>query len=325
MIRSADLPGSRRGFLAFAAGCGLVALAGSARRRASWSRARTTRGSRIPQPVESGKKIEVLEFFSLRLPALRRARAGAAVAWLKTLPADVEFRRIPVDFQPRNGRTSARSTTRSRRSRSRRSSRRSSSRRCTARSMPLFEPKGRSSTGRRASGVDRKKVEEMFNSFAINGKMNRAKQLAKNVQHPVGADDHRRRQVPDRLRQGRARTRTCRAAIDAAGRQGAQRAEVGRPPPPDASMKVFLTGASSGLGEPRWRATTPRAAPRSAWSRAARASSRRSRPRSRLRPWPPMPPTCATRRRWRGPAPTSSRASACPTSSSPTRASRAGR
>ena len=53
-----------------------------------------------PQPVESGKKIEVIEFFSYGCPhcgALEPALQG----WLKTLPADVQFRRVPVMFQER--------------------------------------------------------------------------------------------------------------------------------------------------------------------------------------------------------------------------------
>ena len=52
-----------------------------------------------PQPVESGKKIEVLEFFSYACPHCYAAEEHVQ-AWKKKLPPDVEFRRIPATFQP---------------------------------------------------------------------------------------------------------------------------------------------------------------------------------------------------------------------------------
>src|SRR5262249_45967450 len=51
-----------------------------------------------PQPTESGKKVEVIEFFWYACPhcnALQPALRG----WLKKKPADVEFRRIPAVLQ----------------------------------------------------------------------------------------------------------------------------------------------------------------------------------------------------------------------------------
>jgi thiol:disulfide interchange protein DsbA len=50
------------------------------------------------QPTESGKRIEVLEFFYYGCPhcnALQPSLRG----WLKQKPADVDFRRIPAVFQ----------------------------------------------------------------------------------------------------------------------------------------------------------------------------------------------------------------------------------
>src|SRR5512143_2816634 len=53
-----------------------------------------------PQPVETGKKIEVLEFFSYGCPHCGDFEPMLQ-AWLKTAPADVQFRRVPVMFQDR--------------------------------------------------------------------------------------------------------------------------------------------------------------------------------------------------------------------------------
>jgi thiol:disulfide interchange protein DsbA len=53
-----------------------------------------------PQPVETGKKIEVLEFFSYGCPHCGDLEP-ILQGWLKNLPADVQFRRIPVMFQER--------------------------------------------------------------------------------------------------------------------------------------------------------------------------------------------------------------------------------
>jgi protein dithiol oxidoreductase (disulfide-forming) len=55
---------------------------------------------KTPQPVETGKKIEVIEFFSYGCPHCADLEPYLD-AWLAKLPADVQFRRIPVMFQPR--------------------------------------------------------------------------------------------------------------------------------------------------------------------------------------------------------------------------------
>ena len=53
-----------------------------------------------PQPVETGKKIEVIEFFSYGCPHCAEFEPFL-MEWVKAQPADVAFRRIPVMFQPR--------------------------------------------------------------------------------------------------------------------------------------------------------------------------------------------------------------------------------
>jgi len=50
-----------------------------------------------PQPVETGNKIEVIEFFSYACPHCQTLEEPLR-AWLKRKPADVEFRRVPVIF-----------------------------------------------------------------------------------------------------------------------------------------------------------------------------------------------------------------------------------
>src|SRR5512141_403531 len=52
-----------------------------------------------PQPTETGKKIEVIEFFSYSCPHCRDMEPYLA-AWAKKLPADVQLRRIAAQFSP---------------------------------------------------------------------------------------------------------------------------------------------------------------------------------------------------------------------------------
>lgn len=51
-----------------------------------------------PQPVATGKKIEVLEFFWYRCPHCFQLEPGLD-KWLKTLPRDVQVRRVPAVFR----------------------------------------------------------------------------------------------------------------------------------------------------------------------------------------------------------------------------------
>jgi thiol:disulfide interchange protein DsbA len=54
---------------------------------------------KAPVPVETGKKIEVIEFFSYGCPHCADLEPHLQ-AWLKRLPPDVQVRRVPVAFQP---------------------------------------------------------------------------------------------------------------------------------------------------------------------------------------------------------------------------------
>lgn len=128
-----------------------------------------------PVPVETGKKIEVIEFFSYGCPHCGEFEP-VVQQWLKTIPADVAFRRIPVNFQPRWVNL--------------------------AKIYYTLEAMGEEATlspevfvaihGKglalwdsdkffdwaATKGLDRKKVEDLFNSFTISGRVNRATQLA---------------------------------------------------------------------------------------------------------------------------------------------------
>ncbi len=133
-------------------------------------------------PVESGKKIEVLEFFSYGCPHCRDLDP-ALQAWLKTLPADVEFRRVPIDFGRDQWANMAKMY-------------------LTLEALgvePKLTPeffdalhsKGMQMWNEKtffdwaaSQGLDRKKVEETYASFGVNSKFNRARAQAKayNVQ-----------------------------------------------------------------------------------------------------------------------------------------------
>ena len=188
-----------------------------------------------------------------------------------------------------------------------------------------------------SQGLDRKKVEDMYNSFAIAGKVNRARQAGAGVQDPIGAADRRRRQVrrphrtqgamPARSTRCRKRAPSDRSAESRRGRRcaNARRSSARwthRVPRPQrlhhrrqqrhrrgaraalrgAGRECRAVRAAAAPSSTRWRPTLPA-------GRAVALRRRRARRRARSRAPPPI----------------SSRASARPTSSSPTPASRAAR
>jgi len=132
-----------------------------------------------PQPVETGKKIEVIEFFSYGCPHCGEFEP-VLQGWLKTVPADVQFRRVPVMFQERwvplakiyytlealgeESRFSPEVFTA-----------------LHGKGLPLWQDKTFFDWAA-SQGLDRKKVEDMYNSFAIGGKVNRARMIAQAYQ-----------------------------------------------------------------------------------------------------------------------------------------------
>ena len=132
-----------------------------------------------PQPVESGKKIEVIEFFSYGCPHCGDLEP-ILQGWLKTMPADVQFRRVPVMYQDRwvplakiyytlealgeEARLSPDVFTA-----------------VHAGGLSLWQEKTFFDWAA-SHGLDRKKVEDMYNSFGIAGKVNRARAIAQTYQ-----------------------------------------------------------------------------------------------------------------------------------------------
>jgi thiol:disulfide interchange protein DsbA len=132
-----------------------------------------------PQPVESGRKIEVIEFFSYGCPHCGDLEP-ILQGWFKTMPADVQFRRVPVMYQDRwvplariyytldalgeEARLSPEVFTA-----------------LHAGGLSLWQEKTFFDWAA-SHGLDRKKVEDMYNSFGIAGKVNRARAIAQTYQ-----------------------------------------------------------------------------------------------------------------------------------------------
>jgi protein dithiol oxidoreductase (disulfide-forming) len=131
-----------------------------------------------PMPVETGKNIEVIEFFSYGCPHCGELEP-VLQGWLKNKPADITFRRIPVMFQPRWENLAKGYYTLEALNEDKLSPEVFVA--LHSRNMPLWNEKDFLDWVA-TKGVDRKKAEELFNSFAIVGKVNRAKQLAASYQ-----------------------------------------------------------------------------------------------------------------------------------------------
>ena len=128
-----------------------------------------------PQPTESGNKIEVIEFFSYGCPHCAELEPYLET-WLAKLPPDVAFRRVPVFFQERwiplgkiyytldalgDERKLSPDVFKA----------------IHGQGVSLWDDK-KFFDWAASKGLDRKKVEDVYNSFAVNGKMSRAKQQA---------------------------------------------------------------------------------------------------------------------------------------------------
>jgi len=156
-----------------------------------------------PQPVETGKNIEVIEFFSYGCPHCGELEP-LLQGWLKNKPADVTFRRIPVMFQPRWENLAKAYYVLEALNEEKLSPDLFLA--VHTRNMPLWNEKDFLDWVA-AKGVDRKKAEELFNSFGINGKVSRAKQLAGSYQIqsvPTIIVDGRYATGPEKLTGGHA-------------------------------------------------------------------------------------------------------------------------
>jgi thiol:disulfide interchange protein DsbA len=128
-----------------------------------------------PQPVETGNKVEVIEFFSYGCPHCA-ALEPYLDKWLDALPPDVAFRRIPVMFHPDWVQLAKIYYTLD------------AMGQAAKLSPEVFKAihqqnvnladKNKFFDWAASKGLDKKKVEEVFTSFAIDGKVKRAMQLA---------------------------------------------------------------------------------------------------------------------------------------------------
>ncbi|MEP7206303.1 MAG: thiol:disulfide interchange protein DsbA/DsbL [Casimicrobiaceae bacterium] len=153
---------------------GLVALAMPVSAQGELQEGKQYTRLKNPVPVESGGKIEVIEFFSYGCPHCAELEP-ILDQWLKTVPPDVQFRRVPVLFQPRWVSLARVYYT---------LEALGADAKLTPEVFAAVHRQGVDLASDKtffdwaaSKGLDRKKVEEMYSSFGINGKVNRAKQL----------------------------------------------------------------------------------------------------------------------------------------------------
>jgi thiol:disulfide interchange protein DsbA len=128
-----------------------------------------------PQPTETGAKIEVIEFFSYGCPHCAELEPYLE-GWLAKLPPDVAFRRVPVFFQERWVPLGKVYYTLDALGEERKLSP-DVFKAIHGQGLSLWDDK-KFFDWVATKGIERKKVEDVYNSFAINGKMSRAKQQA---------------------------------------------------------------------------------------------------------------------------------------------------
>ena len=128
-----------------------------------------------PQPVETGNKIEVIEFFSYGCPHCA-ALEPFLDKWLDKLPSDVAFRRIPVMFHQDWVQLAKVYYTLDAMDDARKLS--PEVFKAIHQQNVNLADKNKFFDWAASNGLDKKKVEDVFNSFGIDGKVKRAMQLA---------------------------------------------------------------------------------------------------------------------------------------------------
>ena len=130
------------------------------------------------QAVESGAKIEVIEFYSYGCNHCRDLEEFLG-PWAKKVPADVSFKRVPVAFQPAWANLGKIYYTLEALGREDLTPKVFQS--IHGAGVKLFEENVFFDWAG-SNGLDVGKVKEMWGSFAVNSKMNRAKTLSANYQ-----------------------------------------------------------------------------------------------------------------------------------------------
>ena len=136
---------------------------------------------KVPHAVDTGKKIEVIEFFSYGCPHCNDLEPYLQ-AWVKTLPPDVQFRRVPVMFQDRWKSLARDYYTLEALGEDLRLSP-DVFKAVHVTNLPLYQEKAFVDWAA-TKGLDKAKVAETYNSFGVDSKMKRAAVLAQeyNVQ-----------------------------------------------------------------------------------------------------------------------------------------------
>ncbi|HVG03794.1 MAG TPA: thiol:disulfide interchange protein DsbA/DsbL [Burkholderiaceae bacterium] len=127
-----------------------------------------------PQPTEGGNKIEVLEFFQYSCPHCL-SYDPTLQGWRKTLPADVEYRRIPISWDDKSvphvriyytlealGKVNEQHSKVFEAIQTKR--------------MPLLKPE-EIADYMATQGIDRKQWLDAYNSFSVGARTNRAGQV----------------------------------------------------------------------------------------------------------------------------------------------------
>ncbi len=127
-----------------------------------------------PQPTEGGNKIEVLEFFQYSCPHCM-SYDPTLQGWKKTLPADVEYRRIPISWDDKSvphvriyytlealGKVNEQHSKVFEAIQTKR--------------MPLLKPE-EIADYMATQGIDRKQWLDAYNSFSVGARTNRAGQV----------------------------------------------------------------------------------------------------------------------------------------------------
>jgi thiol:disulfide interchange protein DsbA len=154
---------------------GLAALAFALSSAAELTEGKEFTRLKNPQPVETGKKIEVIEFFSYGCPHCNDLEPFLD-AWMAKLPPDVQFRRVPVMFQQRWEALARIYYTLDAMGEETRLSP-EVFKAIHVNNIPLYQDKAFFDWAA-SKGLDRNKVQEVYNSFAVTSKFNRAKSLA---------------------------------------------------------------------------------------------------------------------------------------------------
>ncbi len=157
---------------------GLLAASFSVSAQQQFAEGKDFQRLKNPQAVESGAKIEVIEFFSYGCGGCFAAEEFIG-PWIKKVPADVSFKRVPVTFQPAWQNLGKIYYTLEALGREDLSGKVFES--IHKANVKLTDEKTFFDWAA-TNGLDSKKVNEMWNSFSVNSKMNRAKTLASSYQ-----------------------------------------------------------------------------------------------------------------------------------------------